>query len=111
MNLVLKNIFNRGFVFYPAPDVYVGFALLKKIKEIDLIVIDLDENCKDCLDFIYFINSSKMYKRKLVVLGCKDQLTKLNFLKQSETVQILLKPFSPSLLVSNNYQYLKSEVI
>jgi response regulator RpfG family c-di-GMP phosphodiesterase len=111
MNLVLKNIFNRGFVFYPAPDVYAGFALLKKIKEIDLIVIDLDENCKDCLDFIYFINSSKMYKRKLVVLGCKDQLTKLNFLKQSETVQILLKPFSPSLLVSNNYQYLKSEVI
>jgi hypothetical protein len=31
-------------------------------------------------------------------------------LKQSEAVQVLLKPFSPSLLVSNNYQYLKPEV-
>jgi len=110
MNLVLKNIFNRGYTFYPAPDVYTGFTLLKKIKEIELIVIDLDENCTDCLDFIYFINSSKMYKRKLVVLACKEQLAKLHFLKQSEVVQILIKPFSPSLLLSNNYQYLKSEI-
>ncbi len=110
MNHVLKNIFNRGFLFYPAPDVYTGFTLLKKVKEIDLILIDLDESCTDCLDFIYFINTSKMYKRKLVVLASKDQLIKLNFLKQSEAVQILIKPFSPSLLLSNNYQYLKTEV-
>jgi len=110
MNLVLKNIFNKGFVFYPVPDVYAGFTLLKKVKEIDLIVVDLDENCTDCLDFIYFINSSKMYKKKMVVLACKEQLEKLNFLKQSEAVQVLIKPFSPSLLVSNNYQYLKPEV-
>lgn len=110
MNLVLKNIFNKSFVFYPVPDVYAGFTLLKKVKEIDLIVVDLDENCTDCLEFIFFINSSKMYKKKMVVLACKEQSEKLNFLKQSEAVQILLKPFSPSLLISNNYQYLKPEV-
>lgn len=110
MNLVLKNIFNKGFVFYPVPDVYAGFTLLKKVKEIDLIVVDLDENCTDCLEFIFFINSSKMYKKKMVVLACKEQSEKLNFLKQSEAVQILLKPFSPSLLISNNFQYLKPEV-
>ena len=62
MNLVLKNIFSKASFFYLAPNVYSGFSLLKCHKEINLIIIDLDEECKDCLDFIYFVNSSKIYK-------------------------------------------------
>lgn len=109
MNLVLKNIFNSGFVFYPANDVYTGFTILKAIKEIEMIVIDLDEQCSDCLDFIHFIRSSKIYKKKMVVLAGKNELPNLNSLRLDDEIQILVKPFSPSALISNNYKYLRTK--
>ncbi|MEN9512837.1 MAG: hypothetical protein RLZZ390_352 [Bacteroidota bacterium] len=109
MNLVLKNIFNKDFVFYSAIDVYSGFTILKAIQEIEMIVIDLDEHCIDCLDFIHFIRSSKIYKKAVVVLSGKNELPNLNSLRQDDGVQIFVKPFSPTALISNNYKYLRTQ--
>ncbi|MFM1795302.1 MAG: hypothetical protein RL642_1687 [Bacteroidota bacterium] len=110
MNLVLKNIFNKDYIFYPSADVYTGFTLLKEISGIELIVIDFNEQCIDCLDFIHFILTSKIYKKKIIVLVDKDQLSSLGSLRQDESVQIILKPFSPSALISNNYKYLRTRL-
>ena len=110
MNLVLKNIFNKDYVFYPAGDVFTGFTFLKEISSIELIVIDFDEQCIDCLDFIHFVLSSKIYKKKMIVLVRKDQLSTLGSLRQEESVQIIIKPFSPSVLISNNYKYLRTRL-
>lgn len=106
MNLVLKNIFSKASFFYSTSNVYSGFSLLKCHKEINLIIIDLDEECKDCLDFIYFVNSSKIYKRKILVLAAKHQMITLSGLEHSENVQVLLKPFNPTVLQSYNYESL-----
>jgi len=107
MNLVLKNIFNKDFDFFCAADIYSGFTILKSIKEIEIIVIDFDEYCDDCLDFIHFIRSSKIHKRKVVVLSEKNELSSLNSLRQDESVQILIKPFSPGTLISSNSKYIR----
>jgi len=90
MNLVLKNIFNKEFVFYSAIDVYSGFTVLKRIQEIEMIVIDLDKHCTDCLDFIEFIRSSKIYKKSIVVITGKNELANINSLRQDDGVQVLI---------------------
>lgn len=110
MNLVLKNIFNKGFTFYSAADVYSGFTILKSVKEIEMIVIDLDDHCDDCLDFIHFIRSSKIYKKRIVVLAEKNELSNLNLLRQDDGVQILIKPFNPGTLISTNSKYTRKKV-
>lgn len=109
MNLVLKNIFNKDFVFYSAADVYSGFSLVKAIQAIEMIVIDLDGGCSDCLDFIHFIRSSKIYKKNMVVLSGKDDLANLNSLRKDEGVNVFIKPFSPAALIPNNNKYLRTE--
>jgi hypothetical protein len=111
MNLVLKNIFSKASFFYLTSNVYSGFSLLKCHKEINLIIIDFDEGCKDCLDFIYFVNSSKIYKRKILILAAKHQMITLSVLEHSENVQVLLKPFNPTVLQSYNYESLNYLVI
>jgi CheY-like chemotaxis protein len=108
MNLVLKNIFNTHFIFFPASDVYSGFSILKSNSEIEIIVIDLNDHCADCLEFIEFIRSSKIYKKKVVVLAEKNELTNLNSFRKDEGIQILLKPFSPDTLLSNQYKQFKT---
>lgn len=95
MNLVLKNVFSASTGFYPAQDVYGGFNLLKQIPAINLIIIDLDENCSDCLDFILFITSSKVYKREIVILLSSSNIEKVSKIKEIESVKIYTKPFSP----------------
>ena len=110
MNLVLMNILNKDFDFFCAEDVYSGFNILKSIKEIEMIVIDLDEHCDDCLDFIHFIRSSKIYKKRIVVLAEKNELSNLNLLRQDEGVQILIKPFNPGTLISTNSKYIRKKV-
>jgi DNA-binding NtrC family response regulator len=109
MNLVLMNILNKDFDFFCAADVYSGFTILKSIKEIEMIVIDLDEHCDDCLDFIHFIRSSKIHKKKVVVLSGKNELSNLNSLRQDESVQILIKPFNPDTLISSNSKYIRTK--
>lgn len=105
MNLVLKNIF-RSSSFFLASDVYSGFTLLRSHKGINLIIIDFDEECKDCLEFVCFVNSSKIYKRKILILASKHQMITLSVLEHSENVQVLLKPFNPTVLQSYNYESL-----
>ena len=110
MNLVLMNILNKDFDFFCAEDVYSGFNILKSINEIEMIVIDLDEHCDDCLDFIHFIRSSKIHKRKVVVLSGKNELPNLNTLRKDDSVQILIKPFNPGILISSYSKYIIKKV-
>ena len=108
MNLVLKNIFRTSTKFFPVQDVYAGFNLLKDIPEVNLVIIDLDDDCSGCIDFIYFITSSKVYKRNVIVLASDSQYEKINEVGQFEHVQVYTKPFNPEQLVLNNFKHLIS---
>ena len=88
MNLVLMNILNKDFDFFCAED----------------------EHCDDCLDFIHFIRSSKIHKRKVVVLSGKNDLPNLNTLRKDDSVQILIKPFNPGILISSYSKYIRKIV-
>lgn len=108
MNRVLKNIFSAKGKFFPVQDVYTAFNLLRELPDINLIVVDIDENCIDCLDFISFITTSKVYNRDLVILVSSNQIDKVNAFRNIDSVKIYAKPFDPIRLTLDSLELINT---
>jgi len=101
MNRILETLFQTHYQFYSVGDVYAAFKLIQQLTHIKGIIIDLEENCKDCLEFIGFIQSSKIYKKELLLLCKEHQVEQMRILHDQYNLRTYQKPFNPQQLFND----------
>ena len=78
-----------------AEGIFQGMHLLRQKQNIDLIIIDIDFQTKESIDFILHINSSKVYNKPVIVLS-SIQNPKTNEAEiEAQVYDYFIKPFSP----------------
>lgn len=107
MNFLLKSFLSEKYKIITADDVSEGISSLKR-KDIELIIIDLDSNTNENLDFIHYIRSSWIYKRPFIVLSSKESV--VNNLNKEIFINSLLKPFNPVDLLNMTDQLVSKNV-
>lgn len=93
MNYMLQTVFSKKYKLIPVSDAFGALDELKKQKEIDVIVIDLDYNVEENLDFIRYISNSWLYLKPLVILKSGDIGS--DILTSDIANNFFPKPFSP----------------
>lgn len=100
MNYLIGTVLSSFYKLTIVEDVFHGMLLLKQKKDFQLIIVDLDYQTKDTMDFILHINSSKLYNQRIIVLsGAQNFRTHEQALK-SRIHERFIKPFNPIDLVN-----------
>ena len=99
MNYLLETALSNSYELITVEDVFHGMHMLKQNKEIDLIIIDIDFQTKEAIDFILHIHSSRLYKQRVFAL-----VSTLNYLSYESVLNRCVhghfkKPFNPIELV------------
>lgn len=113
MNFLLQTILSETYTVLVAKDVYDGMQLLRNRSNIDTIIIDIDNDTAENLEFVYHIKSSRLFSQcKILVLG---SITKVeaNLDELSGVDKIFHKPFSPQTLMESikKINTLKPEIL
>ena len=95
MNYLLKTVLSNSYGLLTVEDVFHGMHLLTENKEIDLIIIDIDFQTKEAIDFILHIHSSRLYKQRIFALvSAINYKSYESFLKRC-VHEHFKKPFNP----------------
>lgn len=95
MNYILKTVLANLYQLIIVEDVFLGMHLLKQKQDIDLIIIDVDYQTKEIVDMILHIDSSKIYKKPIIVLSGTENQQLNNSLIDSRVHASFTKPFNP----------------
>lgn len=99
MNYLIDTVLSSLYKLTIVEDVFHGMHLLKQKKDFQLIIVDLDYQTKETMDFILHIHSSKLYNQRIIVLsGSQNYKTHEPVLK-SCVHEHFIKPFNPIELV------------
>ena len=93
MTYLLKTVLSTKYSFIPAADVFEGMHELRKRKEVDLIIVDLDYKPQESLDFIHHIKSSWIYQSPIIILASDKKIS--HKVPEGEVDTFFYKPFSP----------------
>lgn len=101
MSYLLRTVLNNLYKLVIAEDVFQGMHQLKHKRNFNLIIIDIDYQTKESIDFIQHINSSKLYNVPVIVLS-NAQNKKLNeVVIETIAFDYFIKPFSPIELINS----------
>lgn len=95
MSYLLKTIIENSYDLTTVNDVFSGTYLLKKGNEIDIIIIDLDYQTKEGIDFILHIRTSKIYNQHLIILSNEENHESIEPLLNGSGYNYFVKPFNP----------------
>ena len=98
MNHLLQTILSGSYKMYMSGDIFHAMKSLKHNENISLIIIDIDYQTKESLDFIIHINESRLFKKPVIALSSSDDL---NFPFNRNVYAFFKKPFNPADLVSS----------
>lgn len=101
MNHVISTLVSDEYQVLISDNVFYGMHLLKNQPEIVLVIIDIDFQLKESLEFIRHIDSSKVYKKPCIVLSDKKIKAELNNSLDGLIHDHFSKPFDP-MEVSNS---------
>lgn len=96
MNYLLKTVLSKNYNLIAVPDVFYGQQELKRQKNIELIIIDIDYNMQTNLDFIQHLKTSWLYQRPVIVLSSENNQETTERLIEANVHDILIKPFNPN---------------
>jgi len=95
MNHLLRTVLARRYRLIMAEEIFQGMNILKHKQNIDLVIIDIDQQIKESIDFILHINSSKVYNKPVIVLS-SIQNPKTNESEiEAHVYDYFIKPFNP----------------
>ncbi|MBC7688431.1 MAG: hypothetical protein H7211_09645 [Aquabacterium sp.] len=99
MNYLIQTVLSSLCQLTIVEDVFFGMQVVREKKDIGLVIVDIDYQTKEVLDFISHINSSKLYKKPLIILS-NSQREKLHKpLIENFIYGYFIKPFNPIELV------------
>ncbi len=100
LNYLLKTILSPHYIFHSTSDVFHGLYMLKNHEIIELILVDIDDNTEQNLEFIAHINTSGFYQMPVVVLGTNKELQQRITHGKSKLISFVTKPFNPEELLA-----------
>ncbi len=95
MAYLLKTITHNLYNLIAVNDVFSGIHLLKQKNEIELIIIDIDYQTKESIDFILHIRSSKLYNQYQIILSSEQNHRIIEPLIKGSRYNYFIKPFNP----------------
>lgn len=99
MNYLLDTVLSDSYKLITVDDVFHGMHFLKEANAIDLIIVDIDYQTKQTIDFILHIHTSKLYKQRVFALLSTDNLKSHETVLKSCVHEYFVKPFNPMTLV------------
>ena len=100
MNFLLDTVLSGSYRVTTVTDVYEGMVELKR-SPIELIVIDIDYNTQENLDFIHHIQTSGLYQDLPVFVLSSKEEGSLEDSYIAAGLTWIHKPFSPLDIVRN----------
>ncbi len=94
ISFLLETVLSTEYTFIHSSDIYGGMGALKKVGEIELVLIDVDQQIAEKIEFIQHINTSLLYKRPITLLVSDGQFGE-KFNQVCKVCDIIYKPFSP----------------
>lgn len=99
MNFLLETVLGPKNTVELVSDVVRGMQVLKNRNKVDVIILDIDNNTPEILEFIYHVKSSRLYSNsEILVIGTSSKI-EANITELQSVTKIFPKPFSPELLV------------
>lgn len=96
MNYLLKTGFSDKYKVITVANVYEALQELRRNEKIEMILVDVDYQTEECVDFVQHINSSTVYSCPVIILGSshnKEIAKKLESIK--DVRELFIKPFDP----------------
>jgi DNA-binding response OmpR family regulator len=112
MNYLLQTVLFHKYWLICVNDVFSGMHEIRNSKRIDLIIVDLDYQKKENLDFIEHIKTSYLYNVPMVILVSETNKAAIETLSLTITIdKYFIKPFNPIDLCHTIDQLLLPEFI
>ncbi len=99
MSYLLQTVIGNIHKLVITEDVFQGMHQLKHKQNINLIIIDIDYQTKESIDFIQHINSSKLYNKPVIVLSNVQNKKSNEAVIETIVFKYFIKPFSPIELI------------
>lgn len=101
MNNVISTIVANSYQIVTSDNVFYAMQLLKDKPAIALIIIDIDSQTKESVEFIRHISSSKVYCKPCIVFSNLQSRNEIEAIVQTKLHDHFLKPFDPMELVKS----------
>lgn len=98
MSYLMETVISQKHNVYSVFNPYQGMLELKKRKQVEAMVIDIDFDTAENLEFIEHIQTSGLYQESVIIVvsnGNEDHLAEAGL----EVDEIIHKPFEPKNLV------------
>ncbi len=99
MSFLLETVLSPRHNVIAVQDVMNGMKELKRRSKVDVVIIDIDSNTEENLEFIQHIKTSGLYANCITLVLGTSRLIKEHYMELTEVEQVFHKPFSPQLLV------------
>lgn len=110
MNFLVQTVLSPRYNLVPVSDVYQGMGELKRSEDIDLIIVDLDYQTQENLDFIQHIKTSGLYQEKAVIVLMSKDKWQSGKSESSRFDKCFYKPFSPEEMVRSIDELMYSRI-
>lgn len=111
MNYLLKTVLEKKAEVTAVSDVFEGQLALKKNNKIDIIIVDIDNQLKNGLEFISHLKTSWLFYRPVIVLTSHQEPEVTDQLIKAKVYEYFTKPFSPTELIQSIEELITSDAI
>lgn len=94
-NALMNEIISERFDLVEFTNAFEATTELKKRKDIEVIIVDMEHADVDYLNFVYHIKTSKFYNKPMLILTSYHNSTVNDRLKDVQVECLIYKPFSP----------------
>lgn len=91
----MNEIISERFDLVEFTNAFEATTELKKRKDIEVIIVDMEHADVDYLNFVYHIKTSKFYNKPMLILTSYHNSTVNDRLKDVQVECLIYKPFSP----------------
>jgi DNA-binding response OmpR family regulator len=101
MNFLLRTVLSEEHFIITVSDVFQGMKEMKSNQKTDLIIVDIDYQTKESIDFIHHIKTSSLFNKPVIVLASEQNKKALDEAGKAKIDNYFLKPFNPVHLVKH----------
>ncbi len=96
MNYLLNTIITHQHQFIPVSDIFSAMKELKKNSSISVVLLDIDTNIDESLDFIHHLQTSSLFNVSIITLsGNKSSALRKSLEVDLCVHEFFYKPFNP----------------